>query len=781
MFSPDGRLAIVVRSDGHVLALRTQGGEVIGALHAFGRDAADQPGVVSVYGEPGGDELVFVGARSVARWSLTEDTVTALTTPELPQRFEFGTFWRPRATWVARDVQDSSLTGTALDARGTARRRWHLPVDDPELWGVVESDDGEYAVLLPEEGTASLRDARGRQIADLGDVAELAHVRFAPDAQTLATLSPVGVLTLWATRDGTRQREVVTSGEPRAAHWARDGEHVYVFQRDDVNVVAIARRTGAVALVPPQSLWLDAADLISPRPHGIESASEEIIAVSPDGSYALLESDTAFRFVRTSDGATLGRTAIGGHALTVTGALWLPGHELLLRTTQQAMRIGPDGSEVVPCVLDPTDGWTRWLVAPRADADDPSAHARFVLDDELHLCPLNTAAREVAAPADLRAIAPDAAFTLPQAGVILSGDAPDMRLHRLPRMDGTLPFAFPPDAVWRALFLDTSRELLMLSTGSRVLVYDTHTARVRFSLGQRDHEPRYGYIAPDGGGVVVGWARDNDPGLLWRAYGRSGETLEELADSSWHAFYLTPSHVALRRNAEVVVMDLTRRSHHVLGARRDDVPPLSCSQVADSEAEPCEDLPYYEPEVAGHGEVLVITHEARPLATARLDAFLPPYAHVHVSAIGRAEVSPDGQWMVSCARDRLIQTHVPTRRQRELGPCLHGELVVGDDPRFVAVLAGTTTHVVRADGARIALRMVAHEGRQMNIVHDPTRGSFELLGDEELAGLVRYRLAGDLRDGRMTDQLPADRRVSGLMQDFFGGAAMSLSPTPATP
>ncbi|MCA9577463.1 MAG: hypothetical protein KC668_18635 [Myxococcales bacterium] len=81
---------------------------------------------------------------------------------------------------------------------------------------MVESDDSEYALLLPEEGTASLRDARGRPIADLGDVAEFAHMRFAPDAETLATLSPAGVLTLWATRDGTRQREVVTSGEPRA-------------------------------------------------------------------------------------------------------------------------------------------------------------------------------------------------------------------------------------------------------------------------------------------------------------------------------------------------------------------------------------------------------------------------------------------------------------------------------------------------------------------------------------------------------------------------------------
>ncbi|MCA9577464.1 MAG: hypothetical protein KC668_18640 [Myxococcales bacterium] len=102
MFSSDGRLAVVIRSDGHVLALRTQGGEVIGALHAFGRDAADEPGMVGVYGEPGGDALVFVGARSVARWSLTEDTVTALTTPVPPHRFELGTFWRTRATWVAR-------------------------------------------------------------------------------------------------------------------------------------------------------------------------------------------------------------------------------------------------------------------------------------------------------------------------------------------------------------------------------------------------------------------------------------------------------------------------------------------------------------------------------------------------------------------------------------------------------------------------------------------------------------------------------------------------------
>lgn len=776
----DGQRAIVVRSDGHVLLLKTHGGQVLGMVQPFQRDTTDRQGIASVY-SLGDDAIVLVGdERHAAYWDFSTGALTEveLTAP-LTAQYGLRRFWHSTVQLVTVDVRRREFEGVAWAAPGVARGRWRFrvqdAVEDIQYIDARVAPDGHH-LLVPSDDHEGwqLRRVDANVDISLADPAlPFSHPSFDLAGRHIAALAGDREIKLWSVADGRLVRAVELGEALTDVRWARSGDSVYGFARDGLAaVVSVSFATGAVQPVDPASIFIDSAGYVIARPPSLETATEEIIAVSPDGAHVLLESDTALRFVRTSDGATVGVVPVLAPPDVTSSATWLPNTELLLQSATGSLRVGGGGTSPVPCSVDPESDWSTQMVAPHVAHTQPGAtvspDARFSIREGA-LCPLNEAARAYAGPLDLSTETNvEIFFTLASAGLSAGGDETTMRLYPLPRVDTSVELEMPPAVRCKGCdlrFLAVSANALVLTDGELLQVNDPVTGRRRFLVRKDGATPLDAEIAPDGGSIAVAWNSGDAGAYTWRVYGPSGEPLDEVAAEAGGAFYLSSTLFAVRGGSDLTLLDLTQRTRSRLDIRRAD------PQCDDADDEYCDD-PSWEPFAEGRGATLLVSLPETDIEAGRVEAYLPPYQHVGYTMAEHAAVSPDGTRVYDCAAGRLRVTSLASLVHVDLGPCLHGKIVAGDDPRFVVVLAGSTVHVVRVDGARIELMSFEHEGRRVTVVREATTGQFELLGDRLLAARVGYRAEGHMLAGQVEDARSSRWDTPGLVQRFFSGAPL---------
>lgn len=792
MFSSDGERAIVVRSDGHVLLLKTRGGQVLGVVQPFQRDTMDRHGVASVYAI--GDEAVILvgGHGSAAHWDFITGALTAVEFPRpLASAYHLRHFWRSAAQLVTVDVRQRQLEGVAWAAPGVARGRWRLQVqprvDDIESIAVHVTHDGRHVLLRSDDhGAWQLRRVDTNADIFLGDQA---HPFSAPNfdlaGRYIAALAGEREIKFWSVADGRLVRTVEPGWALTGIRWARSGDSVYAFARDGSAspIVRVSVTTGVIQQIDPTSIFIDSTGYVVARPPSLETATEEIIAISPDGTHVLLESDTALRFVRTSDGVTVGVVPVLAPPDVASGATWLPNAELLLSSRTGSWRASGAGVAPVPCLVDPAVDWETAFVAPHVAHTRPdatvSSDARFSIREGT-LCPLNEAASAFPGPLDLYRSAVDIYFTLAEAGVAAGGDVTTLRLYPLPRLDTSNPLELPPARRCEGCdlrVLGVSRENLVLTDGVQLQVNDPGTGLRRFLETREGYTPESAELPATGGGAAVLWRSDSEladgsGAGTWRVHGPEGELLQELPATDGVAFYLGSTTFVVPDALQATLVDLVRRTRAVLDVggstrlcneweeRDDDGAPTSCLE------------PHELPSFEAKGVTLLVRHPESVGAPARIDAYLPPYVRPRLTMSERAAVSGDGTRVYDCAAGRLRATTLASLEERDLGPCLHGEIVAGEDPRFVVILAGSTVHVVRPDGVRIELMSFEQEARHLTVVRDAASGQFELVGDPLLVTRIGHRTDGPLYGARVEDARSSRRNTPGLLQRFFSGAPL---------